>query len=125
MELLLLKLDEKLKQQANLITPSVTKNVMEALDGKLEIITEENKMLKDKTSTLAQKLYVMEREKKIQLGLFWHGRNRKIRSRAGGLPDTILETRTNLNSQEIRNIYRIGKNKNVINRPIVVSITSL
>lgn len=127
MELLLLKLDEKLNQQAKLITVSVTKNVMEALDERLKIITEENTMLKDKISTLEQKLSFMEREtRKYNLVFFGIEEIGKPEAElVDYLKDTILETGTHLNSQEISNIYRIGKNKNVKNRPIVVSITSL
>ncbi|GBP66890.1 Probable RNA-directed DNA polymerase from transposon BS [Eumeta japonica] len=50
MEILLAKLDEKLDQQTKLITTSVTKNVMAALDEKLKAITEENAQLKNKIS---------------------------------------------------------------------------
>lgn len=127
MELLLLKLDEKLNQQTKIITLSVTQNVMEALDEKLKIITEENARLKDKISTLEQKVEVMEREKR-KYNLVFFGIEEIGKSEAelvDHLKDTIIETGTHLSSQEISNIYRIGKNKNVKNRPVVISVTSL
>lgn len=127
MELLFLKLDEKLNQQTKIITESVTYNVMEALDEKLKIITEENIRLKDKISTLEQKLMVMEREKrKYNLVFFGIEENGKSEAElVDYLKDIIIETGTHLNNQEISNIYRIGKNKNVKNRPVVISVTTL
>lgn len=127
MELLLLKLDEKLNQQTKLITESVTYNVMGALDEKLKVITEENIRLKEKISTLEQKLMVMEREKrKYNLVFFGIEENGKSEVElVDYVKDIIIATGTHLNSQEISNIYRIGKNKNVKNRLVVISVTTL
>ncbi|KAF9413598.1 hypothetical protein HW555_008243 [Spodoptera exigua] len=60
MELLLRKLDEKLEKQANLITQSVTKNVTEAIDEKMNAIMEENKLLKNKVLELELKIKSLE-----------------------------------------------------------------
>ncbi|CAH0713782.1 unnamed protein product, partial [Brenthis ino] len=40
------------------------------------------------------------------------------------IKDIIKETGTHIDSQEIKNIYRIGKNNNK-SRPVVVTLTSL
>lgn len=84
-------------------------------------------MLKEKISILEQKLKVIEREKRKFNWVFF-GITEIEKSEAvlvDHVKDTIQESGTHLNSQEISNIYRIGKDKNVKNRPIVLSITSL
>lgn len=123
MELLLAKLDDKLNQQTKIITVSVTQNVMEALDERLKIITEENTMLKEKITILEQKLKGMEREKR-KYNLVFFGITEIEKSEAelvDHVKDIIQESGTHLNSQEISNIYRIGKDKNVKN-PYAFSI---
>lgn len=131
MELLLLKLDEKLdkklNQQTKLITESVTKNVMEALDERIKIITEENTKLKSKVSTLEQKLNTIEKEK-IKYNLVFFGIEEMGKSEVelvDYIKETVIETGTHLDSNEISNIYRIGKINNNKNRLVVVSITSI
>ncbi|KAG6438936.1 hypothetical protein O3G_MSEX000344 [Manduca sexta] len=127
MELLLSKLDEKLQQQTLLITTSVTKNVMEALDQKMKMITEENNVMKEKISQLEQKLSSMEIEKRKNNLIFFGINN--IEKSEYELVEYIKYIITNmgidLNNQEINKVYRIGKWATNKNRPIVVSFTTL
>lgn len=126
MDLLLSKLEEKLNEQTKVITTSVTKSVMEALEEKLQIITEENAYLKEKISTLEQKISVLDREKR-KYNLVFFGIEEIGKSEAeliDHIKEVVIETGTPLDSQEIKNIYRIGKYEPNKNRPVVVSITS-
>lgn len=126
MELLLSKLDEKLNQQAKLITEAVTTNVMNAIDERINTLTKENTVLKSKISKIEQKLNILEKEKrKYNLILFGIEENEKSKTElVDNVKDIIIESGTHLDSQEISNIYRIGKKYNNKNRPIVVSLTS-
>lgn len=127
MELLLSKLDEKLNQQTKIITASVTQCVMEALDERLKTIVEENTQLKAKISSLEQKISVMDKEKR-KYNLVFFGLQEAGKSEAelvDYIKETVIETGTPLNSQEISNIYRIGKKDTNENRPVIVSITSM
>ncbi|XP_045448905.1 craniofacial development protein 2-like [Melitaea cinxia] len=106
MELLLLKIDEKLEKQAEKITHSVNINVMEILDEKLKTITEENNILKNKVSELERKLKSVDREKRknnlVLFGLEETGKSE------GELIDYIKElisdTGVCLDSHEINSI---------------------
>ncbi|KAF9405846.1 hypothetical protein HW555_000170 [Spodoptera exigua] len=123
MELLLRKLDEKLEKQANLITQSVTKNVTEAIDEKMNAIMEENKLLKNKVLELELKIKSLEREKRKNNLVFFGVEEigKTERELVDYIKDTIEESGVQMNSQEISNIYRIGKQAENKNRPVVVS----
>ncbi|CAK1586176.1 unnamed protein product, partial [Parnassius mnemosyne] len=114
MELLLSNLDEKLNNQTEIITTAVTKNVMEAIDERLKTITEENTKLKAKISTLEHKLNIIELEKrKYNLVFFGIEESGKTEAETVDyIKDIIIETGTQIDSHEIKNIYRIGKNNN-------------
>lgn len=126
MELLLQKLDEKLEKQAETITHSVTRSVMEALDEKMRTITEENDYLKKKVSELEQKLKGADRERR-KSNLVFFGVEEKGKSE-GELVDYIKEIIVDMGvhmvSQEISNVFRVGKQTENKNRPVVVSITT-
>ncbi|XP_041982324.1 uncharacterized protein LOC121735541 [Aricia agestis] len=126
-ELLLSKLDDKLNQQTKIITASVTKCVMEALDEKLKAITEENTQLKARISTLEQKINVMDKEKR-KYNLVFFGLKELGKPEAelvDYIKDIVIETGIHLDSQEISNVYRIGKKDTNKNRPVIVSVTSM
>lgn len=126
MELLLLKLDEKLNKQAEQITLAVTKNVAEAINEKLNGIIEENKFLKNKVQELELKLKSSEREKRKN-NLVFFGVEEIGKSEVelvDHIKDTIEESGVQLNSQEISNVYRIGRRMENKNRPVVVSLTT-
>lgn len=126
MELLLLKLDEKLLKQTETITQSVTKNVMEALDEKMKIVIEENNKLKIKVLELEEKLKTADREKR-KSNLVFFGIEEKGKSEGelvDYIKDLIVDMGVHLDSQEISNIYRIGRQTENMNRPVVVSITT-
>lgn len=125
-ELLLLKLDEKLEKQAERITNSVTRNVMEALDEKMKTIIEENSILKSKVTELEQKLKLAEREKR-KSNLVFFGVGEKGKSEAelvDYIKEIIVDMGVHMDSHEISNVYRIGQQTDGKNRPVVVSITT-
>lgn len=126
MEMLWSRLDEKLNQQTKLITESVTKNVMEAMDERIKTVMEENSELKSKISKLEQKLNTMEKEKrKHNLVFFGIEENEKSEAELVDLiKETVIETGMHLDCQEISNVFRIGKKNDNKNRPILVSLTS-
>lgn len=126
MESILLKLEEKLDKQAVQITQAVTKNVTEAIDERFKTIIEENKFLKNKVSELELKIKFLEREKRKN-NLVFFGADEIGKSElelVEYIKNTIEELGVPMNRQEISNIYRIGKQTNNKNRPVVVSFTT-
>lgn len=126
MELLLNKLDEKFKNQTELITHSVTKSVMEALDEKMRTIMEENTKLKDKISELESKLKRADIEKRKN-NLVFFGINENIKFEAelvDFIKEIIVDMGVHMDSQEISKVYRVGKKTDNKIRPVVVTITT-
>lgn len=127
MDLFLLKLNEKLEKQAEVITHSVTENVMEALEDKMKPIIEENYILKNKVLELEQKLKAADRDKRKN-NLVFFGLEEKGKSEGelvDYIKDLVVDMGVHLDSREISNVYRIGKQSEMKNRPVVVSITTL
>ena len=126
MELLLDKLDEKFKNQTELITHSVTKSVMEALDEKMKTIMEENTKLKNKISELELKLKRSEIDKRKN-NLVFFGINENIKFETelvDFIKEIIVSMEVNMDSQEISKVYRIGQKTENKNRPVVATITT-
>lgn len=126
MELLLNKLDEKFKNQTEIITHSVTKSVMEVLDEKMKTIMEENTKLKDKISELESKLKRAEIEKrKNNLVAFGISENIKYETElVDYIKEIIVGMGVHMDSQEISKVYRVGQKTENKNRPVVVTITT-
>lgn len=126
MELLLNKLDEKLMKQIELITNSVTKSVMEVLDVKMELITEENKQLKNKISELELKLKRTDIDKR-KSNLVFFGVDEKIKFEeqlVDFIKTIIVDMGVHMDSHEISKIYRVGQRTENKNRPVIVTITT-
>lgn len=127
MEILLAKLEEKLDQQTELITTSVTQNVMAALNEKLKTITEENAQLKNKICELELKLKFVDRDKRKNNLVFFgieEGKAKTETELVDYIKDIIIEMGVHFEAFEINNIYRIGKKELNKNRPVVVSLTT-
>lgn len=126
MELWFAKLDDKLNQQTVTITTTVTANVMEALNEKIDVIMQENKNLKTQIVKLEQKLDRMEMEKRKNNLVFFgiEEKGKRETELVDYIKAIIEETGIQIASQEISNIYRIGAQSNK-NRPVVVSLTTI
>ncbi|CAH2094026.1 unnamed protein product [Euphydryas editha] len=127
MELLLCKLDEKLDRQAEQITQSVTRNVMEAIDDKMNTIIEENIYLKNKIKELETKIKSLETVKRKN-NLVFFGVEEKGKTETeliDFIKETVESTGVQMYSQEISNIYRIGRRTENSNQPVVVSFTTI
>lgn len=126
MERLFQKLDEKLDKQAEQITQSVTKNVTDAIDDKMNAIIEENKFLKNKVDELENKIKSLNSEKRknniVFFGIEEHGKTEL--ELIDYTKKIIEEAGVHIYSEEICNIYRIGKKMVNKNRPVVVSLTT-
>lgn len=126
MELLLQNLDAKLDKQAEQITLAVTKNIAEAINEKLKGIIEENKILKNKEEEMELKLKSLEKEKRknnlVLYGVEEIGKSE--RELLDYIKDAIEESGVPMNSQEISNVYRIGRISENKNRPVVISLTT-
>lgn len=120
------KLDEKLAKQTATLTTLVTTKVMEALDEKLKLLTEENTELKNKVNILEQKLNAAEKDKRKHNLVFFgvEERGKRETELVDYIKDIVIETETQLECHEIENIYRIGQ-RSTKNRPVVVTITSI
>ena len=123
MELLLQKLDEKFSKQ----TEQITQNVTEAIDDKLNAIMEENKYIINKVLEIESKLKSLEMEKRknnlVFFGLEEIGKSEwELVDYIKGI---IEESGVQIYSQEISNVYKIGKKVENKNRPVVVTLTTL
>lgn len=126
MDKLISILDKKLSDQALLITTSVTKNVMEALDEKMKTIMEINSALQTKISELESEVKFLKDEKRRN-NLVFFGIDEVGKTECelvDCIKDVITESQTHFESKEINKIYRIGKHTNNKNRPVVVTITT-
>lgn len=126
METLLAKLEEKLNQQTMIITTTVTRNVMEALDEKLKSVIEENNNLKIKVENLERQLGIVHNNNRKNNLIFFgtEEKGKKEGELVDYITDIIIDSGTHITSQEINNVYRIGQSSNK-NRPVVVTFTSL
>lgn len=126
MQLLLTKLEEKLNIQTVTITNAVTKNVMEALNEKLETITKENNILKLKVLELEQKLNVMDKNnRKNNLVFFGVKEAEKSENElVKCIREIIIDMKVQIDSQEISHAFRIGRWNKDKNRPIVVTFNT-
>lgn len=125
MEILLSKINEKFNEQTITLTTAITKNVMEALDDKLKVLTEENNNLKTRVSNLEQKISNLEKEKRVK-NLVFFGIEEKGKTElelVDSVKEILVDSGTHIDSQEISNIHRIGTNFEK-NRPIIISLTT-
>ncbi|KAK9886480.1 hypothetical protein WA026_016763, partial [Henosepilachna vigintioctopunctata] len=119
MELLWAKLGDKLNHKTLTITTAVSTNVMEAINGKVDLIIQENKILKTQITKFEQKLDQMEIDKRKK-NLIFFGVDEKGKRECklvDYIKEVIVEARLQLDSQEISNIHRIGAQTNK-NRPV-------
>lgn len=125
MELLLCKINEKFNEQTKTLTTEITKNVMEALDEKLKILREENNDLKTKVNSLEQKITYYEKEKRRNNLVFFgiDGKGKTELELVDCIKEIVVESGTHLDSQEISNVQRIGKQSEKI-QPMIVSLTT-
>ncbi|CAH0401613.1 unnamed protein product [Chilo suppressalis] len=125
MKLLLSQITEKFNEQTKTLTTEITKNVMEALDEKLKILREENNDLKTKVNSLEQKISYYEKEKRRNNLVFFgiDGKGKTELELVDHIKEIVEESGTNLDSQEISNIQRIGK-QSENNFPILISLTT-
>lgn len=126
MELFLNKLDEKFKNQTELITHCVTKSVTEALDEKMKTIMEENTKLKDRISELEYKLKRADIEKRKN-NLVFFGISESIKYETelvDFIKKLVVSMEVHMDSQEISKVYRVGHRTENKNRPVVVTITT-
>lgn len=126
MEILLSKINEKFNEQTITLTTAITKNVMEALDEKMKILMEENNNLKSRVTDLEQKIKFLEKEKrKNNLILFGIEEKGKTETElVDFVRETLVESGTHLDSQEISYIQRIGTQSDR-NRPVLISLTTI
>lgn len=125
MEILLSKINEKFNEQTITLTTAITKNVMEALDDKIKVLTEENNNLKTRVSNLEQKMTILEKEKRMK-NLVFFGIEEKGKTESelvDFVVKILVDSGTNIDNQEISNIKRIGTNSDK-NRPIIISLTT-
>ncbi|KAJ2937613.1 hypothetical protein O0L34_g12955 [Tuta absoluta] len=121
------KIDEKFERQTAIISAEVTNNVTQALNVQINALKVENEVLNTKMSKLEEKVDFMEREKR-KCNLLFFGLEENGKSEVelvDYIKETILETGTHIDSQEIQNVSRIGRYAPNKNRPIAVSFTTL
>lgn len=125
MEIFFSKINEKINEQTVTLTSAITKNVMEALDDKLKVLTEENINLKTRVSNLEQRISILEKEKRKKNLVFFgiEEKGKKELELVDFVKEILEDSGTHIDSQEISNIHRIGTNSEK-NRPIIISLTT-
>lgn len=127
-QLLFEKMKNEIQNQTIELKDSITNNIMERLDEKLQPIIIENKNLKIKVENLEKEIETLKRGKK-QNNLIIFGVNEDERSTQELIQNIINIFKTDLDIQfqehEINNIYRLGKEKSSGKpRPILFSFVS-
>ncbi|XP_045487104.1 uncharacterized protein LOC123689741 [Pieris rapae] len=127
-QLLFDKMKNEILNQTIELKDSITNNIMERLDEKLQPIITENRNLKIKVENLEKEVESLKRGKK-QNNLIMFGVNEGERSTQELIQNTIHIFKTDLDIQlqehEINKIYRLGRGKSSGKpRPILISFTS-
>ncbi|CAB3241247.1 unnamed protein product [Arctia plantaginis] len=126
-QLLFDKLQIEMQKQTMELQTSITNNIMESLDEKLQPIIAENKILKTKLGKLEIEVESLKRAKK-QNNLIFFGLKEDEKSNLELLQKVkkILETdlSTNLKDYEVNNIYRIRKKLSDKARPTLVTFVN-
>ncbi|CAK1597606.1 unnamed protein product [Parnassius mnemosyne] len=94
--------------------------------SKMKTIIEENNFLKNKVSELEQKLKAVDKEKRKN-NLVFFGIEEKGKSEGvlvDYIKDLIVDMGVHMDGHEISNVYRIGKQSENKNRPVIASITT-
>ncbi|XP_045454025.1 uncharacterized protein LOC123663381 [Melitaea cinxia] len=119
-QLLFDKMKLEMQKQSEVITESITKNIMSRLDEKLTPIIEENKNLKLKIESQAKEIEYLKREKRnnniIIFGV------EEIEKSTLELMDMITKTfksdiNIDIEENAINNLYRLGKKSIEGNKP--------
>ncbi|XP_037296945.1 uncharacterized protein LOC115446198 [Manduca sexta] len=109
----------EMQKQTVELTESLTKNLMDRMDEKLNPIIEENEQLKQKVCDLEKEVEYLKREKKgNNIIIFGLEEGENSISELFKSVKVILKEDLNINMEqfEINNLYRLGKNK-VQNKP--------
>ncbi|CAB3219824.1 unnamed protein product [Arctia plantaginis] len=126
-QLLFDKLQIEMQKQTMELQTSITNNIMESLDEKLQPIIAENKILKTKLGKLEIEVESLKRAKK-QNNLIFFGIKEDEKSNLELLQKVkkILGTdlSINLEDYEVNNIYRIGKKLSDKARPTLVTFVN-
>lgn len=125
MNMLLSKLDERLNQQTITITNNVTKNVMAALDEKMNRLLEANSLLNARVEHLEEKIRALENSKRRNNIVFF-GVQENERGKCElvqNIKDIIEEAGVHIDCQEIATAFRLGK-KGDKTRPVLVEMNS-
>ncbi|XP_037295310.1 uncharacterized protein LOC119189515 [Manduca sexta] len=112
----------EMQKQTVELTESLTKNLMDRMDEKLNPIIEENEQLKQKVCDLEKEVKYLKREKKgNNIIIFGLEEGENSISELFKSVKIILKEDLNINMEqfEINNLYRLGKNK-VQNKPRLV-----
>lgn len=123
--LLLSKLDERLDAQTATITNNVTRNIMEAMDEKMNRLLEENSALKIQVGNLEEKIRLLEITKRKNNIVFYgvEETEKGLCELVQNVKEILEEAGINIECHEITNAYRLGRKGNKI-RPVVVQITT-
>lgn len=126
--LLFEKMKNEIQNQTIELKDSITNNIMERLDEKLQPIITENKNLKIKVENLEKEIEALKRGKK-QNNLIMFGVNEDERSTKELIQKIINILKIDLDIQfqehEINKIYRLGREKSSGKpRPILLSFVS-
>lgn len=130
MNIILAKISEEMRKQGDAITRRVTDNLTKTIDEKMKILTAENQQLKEEIDTLKTRVKSLEKDSRKK-NLILHGIP-QTETNSSELMELILETLNKLSEEagqekwdkwELSKCYRIGKNNNKGNRPILIAVT--
>ncbi|GBP14745.1 hypothetical protein EVAR_9646_1 [Eumeta japonica] len=128
-QLLFDKMKLEMEKQTNDLKESITKNIMDRIDEKLNPMMEENKILKQKICDLGNEIEYLKKEKKSN-NIIIYGLEESEKS-ISELFQTVKEIfKRDLNlcveESEMNRLYRLGKKNKVENkhRPVLFSFTN-
>lgn len=118
---------DKMKIEMDRQTKTITNNLLEKMDEKLQPLLEENRKLKEKVEILEKKIYKLENEKKRNNILLF--RLEETEKSSLDLLRAVKEIIKNdlnisIDSSDIQNIHRIGNKKDERTRPLLISFTN-
>lgn len=132
MEYLFEKLKAEMQIQLQTQTDTLTEKLNSKLDEKLQLIFEENQLLKSKIEVLETKVHSLERETRRN-NLILHGiKENENEKNNHNLMDTVLKVLNDLSKNskietwdkwEISMVRRLGKKIEGRTRPVLVSLT--
>lgn len=125
-EILLKKIKIEMEKQSATLTETITSNLVEIIDSKLEPLIEENKKLREEIQNLKEKS-IQDDNLKRKNNLLFFGIDESEQNTfeiINGITEIIKNLNVIIQPQDINNIYRLGKQAPGKIRPVMVNFVN-